>query len=131
MSVSYFNTVQSFVQFLWNWILGGGQLVDQNTANIRAALCVNCHNNKGSGEVRKKVCCGGGKLANIVVDKARASIIKQNKTVGDARLLVCGICGCDNKISVWIPNNVLLKPEDANAYPGFCWRKAVTEGRDL
>lgn len=131
MGVSFYQTVQSFVQFLNNWYLKGGQLVDQNTANIRANTCIQCHNNKPSTETRAKSCCGGNKIQNVLINKVRAQIIKDNKTTLDAKLLTCAICGCDNKISVWIPNEILVKSEDVNAYPSFCWKKKVTEGTDI
>lgn len=130
MAVSFFHTVQSFTQFLWNWILKGGTLVSQNVANLRAETCVSCHNNKPSSEVRKG-CSSCNKAGNKVVDKVRATIIKQNKTPSDSRLLVCNLCGCDNKISVWIPNQILLKREDANAFPDFCWKKKILENLDV
>lgn len=131
MGVSYFHTVQSFVQFLWNWNLKGGKLVDQNTANVRASICVACHNNKPSSEVRKGGCGTCNKMGNKAIDAVRDKIVKTNKTPTDPRLLACGICGCDLKISVWIPNNILLQPKEANAYPAFCWKKKVLEGTDL
>lgn len=131
MGVSFFHSVQSFVQFLLNWTLKGGKLVEQGTADARAAICSACHNNKPTSEIRNRSCCGGNKVANAVISAARSKIIKDAKSTNDAKLLACAICGCDNKISVWIPNNVLLKPEDANAYPSFCWKKKITEGQDV
>ena len=129
MAISTFKTVQSFVQFLWNWYIGGGQLLDQNTANLRAAICVQCHNNKPSSEVRKCSTCH--KMGNAVIQKVRQQILKNNTTPLDSRLLTCGICGCDNRITVWIPNQILLKAEDANAYPGFCFKKKIVENTEL
>lgn len=131
MGVSFYQTVQSFVQFLNNWYLKGGKLVDQNTANIRANICIQCHNNQASTETRAKSCCGGNKVQTLVINKVRAQIIKDNRTPMDAKLLTCGICGCCSKISVWIPNNILVNTGDANAYPSFCWKKKVLEGTDI
>lgn len=130
MGVSYFSTIQSFAQFLWNYTLKGGGLVDQNTANIRADICAGCHNNKPSSEVRGG-CSVCNKLGNAALDKVRSSIIKNNHTTKDARLLTCAICGCDSRISVWMPNSALLNTGDANAFPSFCWKKKVLEGKDL
>lgn len=130
MAVTFFQTLQSFSQFLLNYTLTGGGLVDQNTANIRASICASCHNNKNSGDIRK-ICSSCNKVAASVVNKFRSAIIKDNKTTSDARLLACGICGCDNKMSVWIPNKALLGTADANAFPCFCWKKAVLEEKEL
>lgn len=130
MAITFFKTVKSFTQFLWNWKLGGSQLVDQNTANLRAQICSSCHNNQAMGEIGKG--CGTcNKMGSRVLDGIRDEIISGNRTTADGYLKGCAICGCDLKISVWIPNNVLLSKEDANAYPEFCWKKAVLEDRNL
>lgn len=129
MAVSTFKTVQSFVQFLWNWFLTTkGQFVDQNTANIRASICAGCHANVPSGDVRKGCC---GKAGNLAVMAVRRGIIGAKTTPSESRLLSCGICGCCLKISVWIPNSILLKPEDSNAYPAFCWKKKIEQNLDV
>lgn len=130
MAITFFKTVKSFTQFLWNWKLSGAQLVDQNTANIRASICATCHNNQASKDVRKG-CSVCNKMGNKVLDGIRNEIISGNRTPHDGKLLACAICGCDNRISVWIPNNVLLASEDVNAFPSFCWKKSLVEGRDL
>lgn len=130
MAVTFFHTVKSFTQFLWNFKLGGSHLVDQNTANLRGEICVGCHNNIPSKEVRKG-CSTCNKMGGRVLNSIRDSIISGNRTSVDGKLLTCGICGCDNRISVWIPNDVLLSVEDSNAYPSFCWKKAVEQGKDL
>lgn len=130
MAVSTFKTVQSFTQFLWNWVIGGGKLVDQNTANIRAQTCASCHNNLPSADVRKG-CSACNKMGNSVINKIRGSIIKNNSTTSDRHLLTCGICGCDLRISVWIPNQALLKLEDSNAYPTYCWKKKIEQNLEV
>lgn len=130
MGVSFFHTVQSFAQFLLNWALSGGQLVDQNTANLRAEICKACHNNKPSSEVRQG-CSTCNKMGSLVINSVRSKIIGKHSTPSDNKILTCGICGCDNKISVWIPNEILLSPEEANAFPTFCWKKARLENRNL
>lgn len=130
MAITFFKTVKSFTQFLWNWKLGGSSLVDQNTANIRAEICAGCHNNKPSADVRKG-CSACNKMGNKVIDGIRNEIISGNKTTSDHKLLACLICGCDNRISVWIPNAVLLSKADSNAYPEFCYKKAIERDADL
>lgn len=130
MAVSTFKTVQSFVQFLWSWYTTGGKLLDQETANARAAICVQCHNNKPSHEARGG-CSVCNKMGGVVLQSVRAQIIKNNTTPSDAKLLTCALCGCDNRITVWIPNQILLKLEDANAYPAFCFKKKIQENLEV
>lgn len=130
MAIITFKTVKSFTQFLWNWKIGGSQLVDQNTANIRATICSACHNNQLGGDIKSK--CGVcNKMGNKALDSIRDDIISGNRTPTDMLLNTCGICGCDLKISVWIPNSILLSVSDANAYPEFCWKKKVLDNQDL
>lgn len=130
MAVSHFKTVQSFVHFLWGWYVGGGKLLDQNTANIRAGICSICHSNKPSGEVRKG-CSACNKMGNAVINTLRSQILKNNKTSYDNQLLTCEHCGCDLRISVWIPNQQLLKLEDSNVYPSFCWKKKIEQNLEV
>lgn len=130
MAITFFHTVKSFAQFLWNWKLQGSPLVDQNTANLRAGICSGCHNNKPSDEVRTG-CSSCQRAGNLIINTSRDLIISGNTTTSDSRLLVCGVCGCDNKISVWIPNVALVAIEDVNAYPSFCWKKLRLENRDI
>lgn len=130
MKIPFFNTLKSFTQFLWNWKLSGSPLVDQNTANLRAEICVACHNNKSSKDVRGG--CGVcNKMGNKVLNKMREEIISNNHTTSDAKLLTCGICGCDSRISVWIPNYVLMDVNDSNAYPSMCWKKGIERNSEL
>ena len=130
MAIINFKTLKSFTQFLWNWKLSGSQLVDQNTANLRADICGSCHNNIASIDV-KKGCGPCQKMGNKALNSLREQIIDKNTTTNDAQLLTCGICGCDLKLSVWIPNQVLLQSTDANAYPEFCWKKKILDNQEL
>lgn len=130
MSVPFFQTVKSFAQFLGNWTLKGGQLVDQATADARAAICASCHCNKKTTELGRG-CSACSKGANRLLDIVRNPIIKNNKTSSDARLKACDRCGCDLKIKVWIPNNVLSGMDDVNAWPTFCWMKKIEEGKQV
>lgn len=130
--VTFFNTVQSFVQFLLNWYLKGAKLVDQNTANLRASICATCHNNLPTKEIKKGGCSSCNKMGGIVLNSIRSKIIGGSRTTNDPKLLACGICGCDNRISVWIPNQVLVDSmHDVNAYPTFCWKKKLTDGQEV
>lgn len=128
--ISVFQTVQSFAQFLNNWLLKGGKLVDQNTANARAEICAQCHNCKPTKEVRKS-CCGGGAAANTAIAVARKLIIQNKSTTSDKKLLACALCGCDLKIKVWIPNEALYTKDDANAWPTHCWIKKIVENKEV
>lgn len=130
MAITFFNTVKHFAQFAAKHLANGGKLVDQNTANMRSDICLRCHNNKPSNEVRKD-CSTCQKLGTNFLDSIRSKIIGSKKTVNDRAILTCAICGCDIKMMVWMPNATLISKEDANAYPEFCWKKKILEGEEL
>lgn len=131
MAVTFFQTAKSFAQFLTNWTLGGGRMVDPNVANLRANICVGCHNNVKSTEVGLGGCTSCNKGKSKVLDAIFGQLLKGRTTPVDAQLKNCGICGCFIKAMVHFPNQFLLTKDDANAYPSFCWKKAILEDKEL
>lgn len=129
--IPFFQSVTSFTDFLKSFITSGGKLVGKNVANTRAEICVGCHNNQASTEVRKS-CCGGGAANTAALWAARVMIIQNRTTPSDKQLLVCSLCGCDLKIKVWIPLEALGQTkEEANAWPTFCWCKKILEDKEV
>lgn len=122
---TFLERIQSFAASLTNYVLTGGKLVDQNTANIRASICAACHNNKPDAEARKG-CCGKGLVESAAILAIRKGIVGDRVTTSHARLGSCQICGCVNNLAVWFPSNPLgVSDENANAYPSFCWKKQI------
>lgn len=124
---SFFNTLQSFGQFLKNRVLNNRPLVSQEVANARAKICFACHNNKNSTETAAK---GGGcssckKFSTYaILGPLRTQLIQNRKTPHDASLKTCAICGCENQLQIWFsPEDLGITPETVNAYPTFCWKK--------
>ena len=122
---TFLERIKSFAAALAEYVKSGGQLVDQNTANIRAEICVACHNNKPESETRKG-CCGKGIIESAAIIAVRTAIVGKNSTKFDNRLATCAICGCDNKLAIWFPVKQLGVNEDnKNAYPSFCYKKQI------
>lgn len=122
---TFLERVKSFASSLTNYVQTGGQLVDQNTANIRAEICAACHNNKPDAEARKS-CCGKGLVEGAAILAIRTTIVGSRTTTSHSKLGSCGICGCVNNLQVWFPSNPLgMNEENANAYPSFCWKKQI------
>lgn len=122
---------KSFLQSLKNYLLTGGHLVDQNTANTRAAICAACHANVACADARpikKSVCRSCGRFAeDTVIRLAKAALLQGRQTPYNASLKCCNICGCSNDLAIWFPTVPLgMNHENKNAYPSFCWRKDVT-----
>lgn len=125
---------QTFIQALKNYVLTGGHLVDQNTANIRAQICVQCHNNVRCEDARpaaKSSCSSCHRFIGVIEDAAvrlaKAFILQGRQTPNNAELKCCNVCGCDLQLSVWFPTVPLgINEENKNAYPTFCWKKEIT-----
>jgi hypothetical protein len=113
--------VKRFAKSMLGFLRSGCATVDQNEGNRRAAICSTCHNNVPAEEARS---CGSCGIADPVIASVRALIGKH--TIYDNRLKACAICGCDNRIQVWMTNEALQISKDImNAYPEFCWKKEL------
>jgi len=118
--------IRSFSTTIKNFILHGGALEDQNTANIRAQVCVSCHNNVPSGEARRAPggCGACGKMVQAGIDAVRNIALAGRKTADNDKLQACLLCGCDLKLKVWVPVKYFdPKCEQVNKWPSFCWMK--------
>lgn len=131
MALTAYQTVKSFVQAMMNWTLKGGKFVDPDIANARAAICAGCHNNSPTAEI-KGGCSSCRRGGAKIVEMLFGTFLGSRKTASDAKLKVCGLCGCPLKVKVWMPIAALdYKPQDANAFPTFCWVKAVVENKEI
>lgn len=123
---TFLDNLRSFATAGKNYILNGGTLVDQNTANIRAQICSGCHNNVPSGESRQNPggCSACGKMAQAGIDSVRAIVLGSRHSSSDSLLKSCLLCGCDLKLKVWFPVKY-FDPDcsQGNKYPTFCWIK--------
>ena len=91
--------------------LGEKGLVDEETANRRAITCASCPLNVGMSG-----CFVCTNLASTIF-----SIIGARQTVRDASLANCGVCGCNLKAKVWLPQDVAEKASDGYRFPSWCW----------
>lgn len=114
--------IKSFAATLSRWIMSGGKLVDQNTANIRTSTCAGCHNNV-SDEL-SKACVPCGAIKEKSVEFIRAGVLHGRRAVGDVALKTCALCGCDLKMKIWFPVET-FDPDgkEKNKWPTFCWMK--------
>lgn len=122
-----FQTLQSFAQFLNNLVLSGVQMVDQETANARAQICIGCHNNVPSNDATGMGGCAAcNKGVAIIGRTLKGKVLKDRITPYDSRLKACKLCGCFNQLQIWFPTTSLgMSEETINAYPTFCWKKQI------
>ena len=120
-------------RFFATLIRAGDRRVTSEEAERRAAICAACHNNSDL-PASKTGCQGCGQSTNIFTTPLRRFVDRliaplrqawsRNYTTQDNRLGTCGICGCDLKMSVWVPSDAFdYSDQEKNAFPSFCWRK--------
>ena len=80
--------------------LVSGTKVDQVEADRRASICVGCTQNR---EVPGCKGCAFSALKNLI-DKARMG----RTTSYDDRLNTCCVCGCLNRVKIWMPMESIL-----------------------
>lgn len=94
-----------------------GQLVDQEEANRRAAICAACPKNTDK-LVEFCVSCSTRSLVGHI-----NQFLTSRHTPSDPLLKTCQICSCDLKMKCWCPTEAMREPELANKWPAHCWMK--------
>lgn len=105
--------VEAFLNVATAWLKAGSELVTQEEAERRAAICVGCPLNVGMG---------GCAPCRVAIRELRTRVLDRH-TTQDEKLQSCGVCGCDNRAQVHVPLAVLRtaqRPE--HTYPTFCWK---------
>lgn len=103
-----------FLGIYSRWAATNFQTVDQVEANRRANICWKCPSNqKVKGEVQASGCCGKNKilstLNSVSARMAQAltwPVMRNKQTPADKELYTCLVCGCPNKVSVWVPPEI-------------------------
>lgn len=106
------------VQSITEWLGSGGVVVDQETAQKRANVCLTCPNN----------------IPSIIVTEAVAMAIKRHLSVknevglrvdGEKSLHSCSVCSCVLKLLIWEPqSNVTAQMTETEKakLPAHCWK---------
>lgn len=115
-------TTSDVFRFLFtmkSWIKNGS-IVEQSVAERRAEVCAGC-----KFQVTPTGCFGCSGILGTIF-----ALIGDRKTRMDDNLKSCGICGCDNHLSVYVPLPVLHKfsgdtewPEDTDGNGTPCWKR--------
>lgn len=88
------------------------QLVEQEEAERRAAICAAC-----PLQIPTSGCWGCKGIAGML-----PAIAGARKTSYDMQLKACGVCGCYNAVSVHLPIDIQQDP--SLSFPDYCWKKA-------
>jgi len=100
------------------WRQGGAALCEQDEAERRAKVCVECKWNI------RLTNCKGCVWAYRIVRRA----FQGRGTSMDGRLHACAICGCLNTAQIHCTSDVLqrsTRKDMIEHYPDHCWKKAI------
>ena len=101
-----------FLKAVKAWYSKGGEPVPRELAEERAAVCAKCPFNvdiKGCG-------------ACLSVARTFFPEIAKLSTAADKQLKACNVCGCQNRISVWVPWNIKTAgTKNLDTYHELCW----------
>ena len=97
--------------------------VVKDEAERRAAICSNCPKNLPVGN-----CWGCGVLGSLY-----RKLLGYLTTSKDPLLQSCDVCGCDNKVSVHLAEDVHVlvaqkQGLEADEFPSPCWKKNILRG---
>lgn len=102
-----------------NLFYGEDNMVPQETAEKRAAICVICP---------KNVFPDKGPFLKYCDKIADASTFGRTTSL-DEKLGNCAACSCVLKAKVHFGGKFKLTSEELSEMPDFCWQKAIVEGR--
>lgn len=108
--------VVNFLKVLKHWLTENPTFVEPEEAGRRAHICSTCPYN-----VNVQGCAGCTNIAGLIFNATG-----DRKTPYDLELKNCQICGCVNKVQVWVPKETLaqgLSPEMKEDLPDWCWKK--------
>ena len=112
---------KEFIEKLAPFLMDGGfELVDQETAEARAAECAACPKNRPA---RGWGCGFCGKLVDFVMGK-----LAGRTTSLSHRLESCVACKCRLKAAVFCPDDVLRATSPEGAKYADCWKNKIVNG---
>lgn len=85
-----------------DWLSRGFEFVPQGEADERSRVCAGCPYN---GPVVGCTSCAGSAIK--VIRDRMGKLVGSRKTVMDEKLAACYICGCELKLKVWAPLDML------------------------
>lgn len=77
-----------------------GRRVEQDEAERRASICNQCTQNREVSGCRG---CAAGALTSLI-----DSVRKGKTTSLDSKLHTCCVCGCLNRVKIWLPLDIIL-----------------------
>jgi hypothetical protein len=111
--------VLRFLKTIFNWVrMDGAKFVPMEEAERRAKICASCPMN-----VTVSGCLGCSGVATLV-----KQIRGDRRTKYDGQLHACNVCGCELKVKVLVPSEVI--DNRGLEYPSHCWQNPTTTEPD-
>jgi hypothetical protein len=109
------------------WVGEGGYPVDENQANQRASICINCPmNQRGDWWATSKTVA-----ATLARKTLELRINMRMRLDADPKLHVCAVCGCVLRLKVHVPiefaASSLTAEQESNFRKHHCW---ITSEKD-
>lgn len=107
------------VEVIAKWLGSGGSVVDAETSQRRADICIPCPNNVDGMMVVEAVALATKKFLSV----KNAMKLHVN---GEKKLGRCKLCGCVLRLQVHEPQEKVeaeVTDEEAKLLPDFCWKK--------
>jgi len=105
-------------EVLKEWLGEGGQVVDQDTAQHRANICLKCPHN-----------ITGFPVASVVAKAIKLHLSVKNKVGlrvdGEKQLHTCDLCGCVLRLLIWEGQSRVsghLTELEKTKSPSYCWK---------
>lgn len=110
----------SSIRVLDDWLGAGGLPVPQEQANHRAAICLECPENREPG--------WWDRVANEIASAIRRTLSMKNdlkySVNSEEKLGMCRKCGCCIALKVHAPiEHIKDHTEDFTIYPAWCWQR--------
>lgn len=107
----WLTTLKGGVAVLENVFFGEDNMVQQSTAESRAAICVTCPKNIFPDKGPFVKWC----------DSVAEAMVGDRKTPMDAKLGSCEVCSCVIRAKVHYGGNMKLSEDEIKQLPDFCW----------
>lgn len=103
-------------KIIGSWLFKGFQKISQAEADARSKICAACPFNQPAE--------GCTTCASNAMREAVEGVLGKSQTIAHDHLQTCQVCGCNLKVAVWCPKELIEKhkpAEQRQSAPSFCW----------